>query len=244
MAALPIPISMSDLRAHRNTAIAAGVVLLHVGALWALQSGLLRRAVEVVVPVEVLAQIVQPPPPPPPQVERPAPPPPPQPRPAPPRPAPAPPRPVERALPPAPQPLAVPAPAPAPVAPPAVVPAPPAPAVIAAPAPAPSAPPAPPAPAAGPAVELPSSNAAHLNNPKPGYPPASRRLGEQGVVVLAVLISADGQVVQARVDKSSGFERLDRAALNAVQQWRFIPGKRNGVPAEMWHQQPVNFVLE
>ncbi|RZL62703.1 MAG: energy transducer TonB, partial [Variovorax sp.] len=54
----------------RNAVIAGGVVLFHVGALWALQSGLLRRAVEVVVPVEILSQLIEPPkpadPPPPP----------------------------------------------------------------------------------------------------------------------------------------------------------------------------------
>ncbi|MDB5751730.1 MAG: energy transducer TonB, partial [Ramlibacter sp.] len=45
----------------RNVAIAGGVVLLHVGVIWALQSGLLRRAVEVVVPIEILSQVITPP---------------------------------------------------------------------------------------------------------------------------------------------------------------------------------------
>ena len=49
-----------DFQRHRNVAIAGGVVALHVAALWALQTGLLRRAVEVVVPVEVLSQIIPP----------------------------------------------------------------------------------------------------------------------------------------------------------------------------------------
>ena len=57
------PASVPEFSTSRNTVIAAGVVLFHVAALWALQSGLIRRAAEVIVPVEILAQIVEPPPP-------------------------------------------------------------------------------------------------------------------------------------------------------------------------------------
>ncbi|MDP3137817.1 MAG: energy transducer TonB, partial [Burkholderiaceae bacterium] len=50
---------------------------------------------------------------------------------------------------------------------------------------------------------------------------------------------------EARVTRSSGFERLDQAALNAVlRDWRFVPGKRGGVPEAMWFNVPINFVLE
>ena len=54
------PTASSLLAKHRNAVIAGGVVLLHVAALWALQAGLLRRAVEVVVPVAILSEIISP----------------------------------------------------------------------------------------------------------------------------------------------------------------------------------------
>src|SRR6218665_3492231 len=177
---------------------------------------------------------------------------PPAPDPAPPPPPPAPPapRPKAQAPRPAPMPVAMPDPAPAaPDAPIGVVteqpPAPPmeAPVVTAAPAPpvvpTPPAPPAPP-----PKIELPSSDAAYLNNPKPAYPAISRRMGEQGKVLLRVLIGSDGLPQKVEINQSSGFDRLDRQAQEAVMRWRFVPGKRNGVAEAMWDLVPVNFVLE
>jgi len=241
----------------RNLLIAVNVVLFHVAALWALQSGLIRRAVETVVPVTLMSEIITPPAP---RIEpTPAPPPPPpKPQPQPPQPQPqrkVEPPPVRResarieprkALPPAPEPVAIarPDPAPAPNAPTGTAQPPPAAPPIAAPvaaAPAPVAAPAPPAPAR---VELPSSDADYLQNPRPAYPALSKRLGEQGKVMVRALIAADGTVSRAEVSQSSGFDRLDQAALAAVQKWRFVPGKRNGVAEAMWHQIPVNFVLE
>jgi periplasmic protein TonB len=238
------------LSSPRNVAIASGVVLLHVGALWALQSGLVRQAAEIVVPVALMTEIITPAPPPPVVAPPPPPPVPPPPAPTPPRrvepvrPRPAPPRPA-----PAPQPLAVPTPSPSPTAPTGVV-TPPAPAPIAAPvepAPAPPAPPAPappPAPPAPPRVELPSTTADYLQNPPPVYPPVSKRMGEQGRVVVRVLIGADGRAQRAELRDSSGFDRLDQAALKTVLGWRYVPGKRGGVPEDMWFNVPINFVLE
>ena len=118
------------------------------------------------------------------------------------------------------------------------------PAPVSAPAAAPTAAPAAPAPPAPPRIELPSSNATHLNNPSPGYPAISKRLGEQGRVMLRVLIGADGLPQKVEVSQSSGYERLDRQAQEAVMRWRFVPGKRSGVPEAMWYAQPINFVLE
>jgi len=110
-----------------------------------------------------------------------------------------------------------------------------------------------PAPAAAPVgagasaparVELPSSDAAYLQNPPPAYPPLSRRLGEQGKVQVRVLIGPDGLPQQARIHRSSGHERLDQVALKTVMQWRYVPGKRAGNPEAMWFDIPINFVLE
>ncbi|MBI2768531.1 MAG: energy transducer TonB [Burkholderiales bacterium] len=212
----------------RNVAIAGGVVALHVAFLWALQTGLLRRAVEIIVPATILSEIITPPQP---KVE------PPPPVPKPPEPRPVVKR-VQPALPPPPMPVAIVDPTPAPNAPTGVTaPQPPAPPIAAPVAVAP----APPAPAK---VELPSSDADYLQNPKPAYPPISKRLGEQGKVMVRVLIAADGTAQKAEIRQSSGFERLDQAALATVQRWRYVPGKRNGVVEAMWFNVPINFVLE
>jgi protein TonB len=93
-------------------------------------------------------------------------------------------------------------------------------------------------------VELPSTVADYLNNPKPRYPLLSKRAGEQGRVLVHVLIGADGLAQQADVKTSSGFERLDQAALTTVLKWRYVPGKRGGVAEAMWFNVPINFVLE
>jgi len=93
-------------------------------------------------------------------------------------------------------------------------------------------------------MELPSSDADYLQNPKPAYPPVSKRLGEQGTVLVHVLITADGAAQKAEVKKSSGYDRLDQAAVATVLKWRYVPGKRNGVAETMWFTVPINFVLE
>lgn len=91
---------------------------------------------------------------------------------------------------------------------------------------------------------MPSSHAAYLQNPAPAYPAVSKRMGEQGKVVLRVLIGADGLPQQVQLQQSSGYDRLDRQAQDVVLRWRFVPGKRNGVPEAMWNLVPINFVLE
>jgi TonB family protein len=82
------------------------------------------------------------------------------------------------------------------------------------------------------------------NHPPPPYPKISRRVGEQGKVVLAVEIDIDGSVAQAMIKRSSGYERLDQSALKAIRTWRFIPGNKGGTPQKMWATIPINFVLE
>ncbi|HSV79612.1 MAG TPA: energy transducer TonB [Ramlibacter sp.] len=216
-------------RLPRNVVIAGGVLLLHGAVLWALQTGLIRRVVEVIVPVQILSEIVTPPAP---TVTPPT---------RPPEPVPQPvvkPK-VQRPAPaPAPQPIATPSLPPTPAAPTGVTEAQPAPAPITAPVAVAPAPPAPPK------VELPSSDAEYLQNPRPPYPPMSKRLGEKGRVLVGVLIGTDGRAQQAELRKSSGYDRLDQAALETVRKWRYVPGKRNGVPEAMWFNVPIDFVLE
>lgn len=77
----------------------------------------------------------------------------------------------------------------------------------------------------------------------PAYPPQSRRLGETGVVVLRVELNESGNVALARVDRSSGFMRLDEAALAAVRAWRCTPARRNGQAVRALALQPFNFIL-
>jgi protein TonB len=218
----------------RNALIAGGVVLLHVAFLWALQTGLLRRAAEVIVPVELLSAIITPPAPeaapvPQPKVEQSV------------------QQPVVRKstpLPrPAPQPIAVPDRTPAPSAPVGTSdPQPPAPPIT---APMTSA--APPAPASptppAPRVEQ-LTDADYLQNPPPAYPKMSLRLGEEGTTLVGVLIGTDGRVLATRIAKSSGFPRLDEAAEVQVRdKWKFVPRKRDGVPEAMWANAPVKFEL-
>lgn len=224
MSTLPRPLLMHLPRPNRVVVVACGVIALHAGALWALQAGLLRAVTEVVLPVEIVSRFITPPQPvatPPAPAPAPAP----QPPRAQPRPTPPPPRPVPRpapALAPAPQPAAIADPTPAPAAPTGVT---------------------TPAPAPPPKTELPSSDAAYLQNPTPAYPAMSRRLGEQGKVVVRVLIGADGQPQRAEVKRGSGYPRLDQAALDYVMRCRYVPGKVGGVPQTMWYEAPVNFVL-
>ena len=92
-------------------------------------------------------------------------------------------------------------------------------------------------------VVMPSSSAAYLRNPKPAYPSMSRRLGETGRSVIRVLVGADGSAKNVRLQRSSGFDRLDQAALDAVRRWRFVPGTRGGVPEDMWFNVPIDWRL-
>lgn len=98
--------------------------------------------------------------------------------------------------------------------------------------------------AGSPSLVEPSADADYLKNPPPGYPRISRRMGEQGTVVVRVFINTQGLPEKPEVRTSSGFVRLDQAALDAVQRWRFVPGRRNGTPEPMWFNIPVRFVLE
>lgn len=81
----------------------------------------------------------------------------------------------------------------------------------------------------------PSFNAEYLDNPAPIYPPAARRLREQGRVLLLVEVAPDGLPRQVNLASSSGSPRLDEAALDAVRRWRFVPARKGStaVPAQV-----------
>lgn len=229
-------------RIPRTVTVIASVLLLHVLVLWAIQTGLLHRVVEVIVPAEILVEIIANP------IAESAP----------------------QTTPPVPKPVARTTPTQSALVKPAITPqSPPAPLAVAEASPAPlaSAVAAMPAtPATHPTqsaattptnaasksasqgsastMEMPSTDADYLNNPKPPYPALSKRLGEQGRVVVHVLIGVEGTASQASIKRSSGYDRLDQAALSTAIKWRYVPGKRGGIPEPMWFDIPFNWMLE
>jgi protein TonB len=86
--------------------------------------------------------------------------------------------------------------------------------------------------------------AIYLSNPKPGYPNVSRRLREQGTVLLRVFVTVAGDPHKVELKSSSGFPRLDRAAHDAVQRWKFVPAKRGDQPVDAWVVVPIKFSLK
>ncbi|KEZ02067.1 energy transducer TonB [Burkholderia sp. MSh2] len=163
-------------------------------------------------------------------------------QPAPPKPAPhvkpkVEPKPVRQAVKPTPQPVAqAPSPTPAPAP--------------ADPTPAPAAP-APAAPAApGPAretmqVSAPKNVAAlTCNFVKPTYPPMSRRRGETGTAYVHFIIGVTGKIESVQLQKSSGYPRLDEAALEATRTSTCPPYIENGQAIRAAHTLPFNFTLD
>jgi len=95
------------------------------------------------------------------------------------------------------------------------------------------------------ATETPAGfRAAYLRNPLPRYPMEARRAGEQGTVMLRVLVSREGTAVRVELDKSSGSPHLDAAARETVKAWRFTPARRGAEAIESWMVVPVVFRLE
>jgi protein TonB len=105
---------------------------------------------------------------------------------------------------------------------------------------------APPPPVAQPAAVARTAPKSDSRRPlsQPEYPPSSRRAGEAGTVILEVYVLENGRVGEARVKQSSGFPRLDEAAVREVKRsWRLVPGTENGKPVPMWGQFAVTFKL-
>jgi protein TonB len=100
---------------------------------------------------------------------------------------------------------------------------------------------APPPPAV---VAPPRHDLAYLNNPAPSYPVFAKRAREQGKVMLRVQVDASGQVTGLEIHASSGFERLDKAALAAVRRWRFEPARAGDRAVAGVALVPITFQLE
>ena len=100
------------------------------------------------------------------------------------------------------------------------------------------------APAPAPLVP-PRFNADYLQNPSPPYPTSSRRMGEEGTVMLRVFVSAAGVPEKVELNKSSGSTRLDQSALETVQKrWKFTPARQGDMPTSAWVLVPISFSLE
>ncbi|MDO4232421.1 MAG: energy transducer TonB, partial [Lautropia sp.] len=136
------------------------------------------------------------------------------------------------------------------------------------PPPAPPAPPTPPAPAAPPTQEPPNAPAnarydpgsgtpgkkdvpvlsdtqvGYLRKPNPVYPAFSKRAGETGKVMLRVLLDEKGTPVKIEIEESSGFPRLDQAAIAAARSSRYSPYVRDGKPQQVIARVPIVFDLE
>lgn len=83
----------------------------------------------------------------------------------------------------------------------------------------------------------------YRSNARPSYPLAARLRGYEGVVLLSVEVSAEGRVDDLKVKRSSGYDVLDRSALEAVLTWTFEPARRMGRPVRIQVDVPVKFLL-
>jgi protein TonB len=119
------------------------------------------------------------------------------------------------------------------------------------PVPTPVAAPVPTPPVVARPASVASTGASHVErasplatNRRPAYPVESRRLGEQGTVVLLLTLGEDGSVTQVVLEQSSGYPRLDAAAVAAAWGWRFRPAIAGGTPVVSTARQRVGFRLD
>ncbi len=83
----------------------------------------------------------------------------------------------------------------------------------------------------------------YLTNPAPDYPARSRQLHEQGLTILRVHVTSKGSADEVQLYQSSGFDRLDKAAVDVVWRWRFVPARQGHEPAASWVIVPIHFML-
>lgn len=87
-------------------------------------------------------------------------------------------------------------------------------------------------------------DANYLRNPAPPYPALSKRMGEEGKVVLRVSVNPQGTADSVDIKTSSGSPRLDESAQKTVRNWKFVPAKRGDAPVQSWVLVPIIFKLE
>lgn len=98
--------------------------------------------------------------------------------------------------------------------------------------------------AAPPAPSPPRFDAAYLDNPKPVYPLISRRMKEEGRVLLRVQVAANGQASEVEIHTSSGSSRLDQSALDTVRRWKFVPARQGSEAVAASVLVPIVFSLK
>lgn len=79
---------------------------------------------------------------------------------------------------------------------------------------------------------------------KPEYPREARRAGWEGTTLLKVHVDRRGESDRITVDRTSGFDLLDDAAVKAVRRWKFHPARNRGKPVASWVKVPVVFKLK
>jgi protein TonB len=97
--------------------------------------------------------------------------------------------------------------------------------------------------AAAPAATPARFDADYIDNPKPIYPAISRRMREEGRVLLRVRVDANGHTIEAQLHTSSGYERLDSVALATVARWKFVPARLGSEPVAATVLVPIVFSL-
>lgn len=106
-------------------------------------------------------------------------------------------------------------------------------------------PPPPPAPVATiPRTALSLNKKASQPSTAEYYPPTSQRLGEEGSTKVKICVGVNGRVTTATTEETSGFERLDEAAIKVAKLYRFNPATENGKPVEACATLPVKFNLK
>jgi periplasmic protein TonB len=83
----------------------------------------------------------------------------------------------------------------------------------------------------------------YLKNPPPTYPESSRRRGEEGVVLLTVRVDERGEIASIAIKQSSGFSRLDQAAVKGVERWKFNPARVGSIAVSSQIEIPIRFRL-
>ncbi len=76
------------------------------------------------------------------------------------------------------------------------------------------------------------------------YPKASLMNEEQGTVSMSFLVNADGSVADSKLEKTSGFKNLDKAAIKSISACKFKPGTKDGAPAQTWTKVDYSWKLD
>jgi periplasmic protein TonB len=101
-----------------------------------------------------------------------------------------------------------------------------------------------PPPAPPPPVDIaPSEDLRFRRQSPPKYPVQAVRERMEGKVILKVLVGLEGEPEEISLEKSSGYELLDRSAITAVKSWTFIAGVKRGIVTRSYLLVPIEFTL-